>query len=177
VFRYTALSYLAPEKIRFKHRLEGFDQDWREVAGSREAHYTNTPPGRYRFRVIACNNDGVWNEEGAELALQLKPHFYQTYWFYGFLVASIALAGAATQRARVNRLKASEKELEARVQAAVTQIKVLRGLLPICSSCKKIRDDSGYWEQMETFIHENSEANFTHGICPDCAAKFYPNAE
>ena len=67
-FHYTALSFLAPGKVRFKYRLEGFDEDWVEAGTRRVAYYTNIPPGTYRFRVIACNNDGVWNEAGASFA-------------------------------------------------------------------------------------------------------------
>jgi hypothetical protein len=53
-------------------------------------------------------------------------------------------------------------------------VKTLSGLLPICSSCKKIRDDKGYWNRLETYIETRTEADFTHGICPDCARKLYP---
>jgi len=176
VVGFTALSFVAPEKVRFKYRLEGFDQDWRDGGTNREAHYTNLRPGRYHFRVTACNNDGVWNESGVAVSIELQPHFYQTIWFYGLCVLFIALAGAATQRVRVVRLMARERELGERVQEALADIKILRGLLPICASCKKIRDDSGYWKQMETYIHEHSEANFSHGICPDCLRRLYPDS-
>ena len=57
---------------------------------------------------------------------------------------------------------------------ALSKVKVLSGMLPICSSCKKIRDDSGYWKQIESYIHDHSEAEFSHGICPECAMKLYP---
>jgi len=57
---------------------------------------------------------------------------------------------------------------------AVDQIKTLRGILPICANCKKIRDDQGYWNQVEVYIHEHTEARFTHGICPECIKKLYP---
>jgi len=173
-FRYTALSFLAPEKVLFKYRLEGFDLDWVNADTRRVAYYTHLPPGGYRFRVIACSNDGVWNETGAEVELRLAPHFYQTYWFYGLSALALALAGAATQRLRVRRGEERERELASRVEQAVAQIKVLSGLLPICASCKKIRDDTGYWSQMETYIHAHSEAEFSHGICPDCTEKLYP---
>jgi ligand-binding sensor domain-containing protein len=76
---YTSLSFVSPQKIRFKYKLEGYDNDWIEVKERRVAYYTNLPPGQYIFRVIACNNDGVWNEVGASISLYLKPHFYQTY--------------------------------------------------------------------------------------------------
>ena len=67
-----------------------------------------------------------------------------------------------------------EKEnLIAKLEQALSEIKTLRGILPICSACKKIRDDKGYWNILETYIHDHSEVEFTHGICPDCAGKYY----
>ena len=70
----------------------------------------------------------------------------------------------------ISRLKETEKKL----REALSQIKALSGLLPICSSCKKIRNDKGYWEQIETYIRSHSEVEFSHGICPECAKKLYP---
>lgn len=81
-FHYTALSYLAPEQVQFRYKLEGFDQDWVNGGHKRTAYYTNIPPGEYRFRVAASNNDGLWNEEGAALAFELQPYFYQSRAFY-----------------------------------------------------------------------------------------------
>lgn len=174
VFRYTALSFLAPEKVRFQYELEGFDRAWVDADTRRVAYYTNMRPGRYRFRVRACNNDGLWNEAGAEIELSLAPHLYETYWFYAGCVLALPLAGAASQRLRVRLARQRERQLASRVEQAVAQVKVLSGLLPICASCKKIRDDTGYWSQMETYIHEHSEAEFSHGICPACSEKLYP---
>jgi hypothetical protein len=68
-----------------------------------------------------------------------------------------------------------ERELKNRVNEAMAEIKILGGLIPICSSCKKIRDDKGYWNQLEQYIHEHSEAKFSHGVCPECAKKLYGN--
>ena len=65
VIDYTALSFVAPEKVHFRYKLEGLDADWQEAGNRRQAFYTNLPPRNYRFRVIACNNSGVWNEQGA----------------------------------------------------------------------------------------------------------------
>jgi signal transduction histidine kinase len=78
---YTALSLAEPRKVRFRYRLEGFDSDWRDAGTRRQAFYTNLRPHAYRFRVLACNNDGVWNESGATLDFDLLPAFYQTRWF------------------------------------------------------------------------------------------------
>jgi PAS domain S-box-containing protein len=78
----------------------------------------------------------------------------------------------------ITERKRSEEEREQLIlelQDALTQVKTLSGLLPICASCKKIRDDEGYWNQIETYIQEHSEAEFTHGICDECAKKLYPD--
>jgi hypothetical protein len=78
---YTALSLVAPEKNRFKYKLEGYDRDWHDAGNRRQAYYTNLDPRRYRFRVQASNNDGVWNEAGESPDFSIDPKFYQTYWF------------------------------------------------------------------------------------------------
>jgi hypothetical protein len=74
----------------------------------------------------------------------------------------------------VHSLRRNEHRLQERIQEAVARIKVLSGLLPICAACKKIRDDQGYWEQIEVYIRQHSEAQFSHGICPSCIRKMYP---
>jgi DNA repair exonuclease SbcCD ATPase subunit len=66
------------------------------------------------------------------------------------------------------------RRLNAALTKALDNIKTLRGLLPICAACKRIRNDEGYWQQVEDYVREHSEANFTHGICPECAQKLYP---
>ena len=171
---YAALNFLIPERMRFRYRLEGFDHAWVEAGNRRTAYYTNIPPGPYRFRVIASNDEGVWNEEGAALNLRLAPHFHQTRWFYALCALGAVLAGAALYHLRVRGLKAREKELASRVDAALAKIQVLDGLLPICAWCKKIRDDKGYWNQLEAYIGDRSRAEFTHGICPECTAQMSP---
>src|ERR1035438_6615954 len=88
LFPYTTLF----RSIRFRYRLDGQDHGWRDVGTRREAIYTNLGPGTYRFRVIACNNDGVWNETGAALDFTIAPTFYQTWWFK--TLCGIAGAGA-----------------------------------------------------------------------------------
>jgi AmiR/NasT family two-component response regulator len=67
------------------------------------------------------------------------------------------------------------RRLNQELQAALDQVKTLNGLLPICASCKKIRDDSGYWQQVEVYLQQHSQAEFTHGLCPDCLAALYPD--
>jgi signal transduction histidine kinase len=89
-FDYAALSFVAPQKVRYRYMLEGFDRDWTDAGTRRTAYYTNIPPGSYTFRVQAANNDGLWNTEGAALNFELRPHFYQTIWFYLLLAAAAA---------------------------------------------------------------------------------------
>jgi signal transduction histidine kinase len=86
---YTALSLAEPRKVRFRYKLEGFDSEWRDVGTRRQAFYTNLRPHAYRFRVLACNNDGVWNKSGATLDFDLVPAFYQTRSF--LLLCAIVL--------------------------------------------------------------------------------------
>jgi len=88
---YTALSFIVPQKVRFRYRLEGRDKDWEDPGVRRQAFYTDLSPGRYRFHVIAANNDGIWNDEGATLVFSIAPAFYQTIWFKVVLGAASIL--------------------------------------------------------------------------------------
>ena len=76
---------------------------------------------------------------------------------------------------RLRRLRARAEQLTLKVNEALASAKVLRGLLPICASCKSIRSDEGYWQQIEGYIREHSEAEFSHGLCPDCVRQLYPD--
>lgn len=109
--RYTALSFVQPNRVAFRYQLEGYDEA-RITGPARVAHYGNLPPGRYTFRVSASNNDGVWNETGAALVVIQEPHFYQTGWFYGF--AAVLLLGGAflLYRWSVRRLECEVQKLE-----------------------------------------------------------------
>ena len=103
---YTGLSFVAPEKVRFRYRLEGSsNEEWVEAGTRREAFYTNIPPGKYRFRVIAANNEGVWNETGATLEFSIAPAFYQTNWFYLLCAAAAGCLVWLGYRRRVGQVK------------------------------------------------------------------------
>jgi signal transduction histidine kinase/ligand-binding sensor domain-containing protein/CheY-like chemotaxis protein len=108
---YTGLSFLVPKKVKFKFILEGLDRDWTDALDRRVAYYSNVPPGSYTFRVIACNNDGKWNRKGASIHLALKPYFYQTTFFYGFVLFFLFLTGFIAYRTRVYQLRKREKRL------------------------------------------------------------------
>ncbi|HNQ88937.1 MAG TPA: two-component regulator propeller domain-containing protein [Verrucomicrobiota bacterium] len=104
---YAGLSYAAPHRMRFRHRLEGIEDQWNDVGNARTAYYSYLPPGSYTFRVVACNNDGVWNEVGAALSIRQLPHYWQTWWFRAGSSAGgaalVALAVAAVVRRRHRR--------------------------------------------------------------------------
>lgn len=169
--RYAAPSFVAAERIRFEHQLEGLDTGFFAAGADRVAHYTGLGPGRYRFRVRAANEDGVWSEPAAPLTFSVRAHFWQTAWFYALAAAAClaALAAAFHLRARASRLR--ERELQRRVAEEMAKVDVLSGLLPICAWCKKVRDDAGYWAKIEHYISARSRLEFTHGICPDCFAE------
>jgi signal transduction histidine kinase/ligand-binding sensor domain-containing protein len=99
---YTALSLIAPQKMRFRYMLSGVNQDWQDVGVRRQAFYTNLKPGAYTFRVIACNNDGVWNEAGDTINFTIPPAYYQTYWFLALnvIVFLVVLLGLYRFRTR-----------------------------------------------------------------------------
>jgi signal transduction histidine kinase/ligand-binding sensor domain-containing protein len=89
--RYTALSFTLPQRVRFRYMLQGQDKGWQDPGTRREAFYSNLAPGPYRFHVIACNSDGIWNETGAELTFVVSPAYYQTWWFRTlFALAALA---------------------------------------------------------------------------------------
>ncbi len=109
-FDYAGLSFTAPQKVRYRYMLEGFDHHWTEAGTRRTAYYTNIPPGRYTFRVEAANNDGLWNMQGAALEFELRPHFYQTIWFY--ILLGLGIGGLVVLLLR-GRLKRAEREFSA----------------------------------------------------------------
>ncbi|MDX2033328.1 MAG: response regulator [Blastocatellia bacterium] len=122
--RYNGLSLLVPEKVRFRYRLEGYDENWIDAGGRRVAYYTHIPPGEYRFQVMACNNDGVWNEQGASVSFKLRPRFRQTWWFYGMCLLGVLLAAAGGYRFRVRQLRERERALLAVVEERTRELRL-----------------------------------------------------
>jgi signal transduction histidine kinase/streptogramin lyase len=88
-FRFTALSFTAPDNVRFQYQLEGLENNWIDAGMNRNATYNYLPPGRYKFHVHAANNDGVWNDTGATVTFELLPHFWQRLWFRAAVVAGV----------------------------------------------------------------------------------------
>jgi signal transduction histidine kinase/ligand-binding sensor domain-containing protein len=110
---FAALSLAAPEKVRFKYMLEGQDPNWKEVVNERHAQYSNLRPRKYRFRVIASNNSGVWNETGDSLEFSIEPRFYQTAWFGAACAAAFLAMLWGLYRLRLHQLA---REFNARIE-------------------------------------------------------------
>jgi signal transduction histidine kinase len=112
-FSYTGLFFTAPERVRFKYRLDGLEHEWVEAGARRSVPYSYLPPGDYTFHVTACNDDGVWNEAGASLALTVQPHYWQTWSFHilSAVLAAAALSGLVLFAAR-RRMRQKLERLE-----------------------------------------------------------------
>ena len=108
---YTALSFTAPEKVHFRYQLEGQDPDWREVVNKREVQYSNLPPRKYRFRVTASNESGVWNNKGDVLDFSVAAAYYQTNWFRALCAAIFLALLVAAYQFRVRHLRREFKQL------------------------------------------------------------------
>jgi len=187
-FSYIGLSFKDEADMRYKYKLEGYDNEWSEVTEKTEVRYTNLNNGNYTFRVLARNGDGYWSETPAELSFVILPPFWETWWFIGFSAIGFLALIFAGYRYRISHIKREKERLQRIVNERTTElrgknsdlsealanIKRLKGLLPICASCKKIRDDKGYWNQIEVYIMQHSEADFSHSLCPECAKKLYP---
>lgn len=186
LFKVATPTYVDEQDLRFQVRMAGLGEDWRDVEG-RVVRYPGLNGGRYRFEVRAAHGTGPFGPVTA-LDFVVHPPWWKTWWCFSLEI----LAGAALVfgfiRLRVAALAQSKIELESLVaqrteelrsrneelSAALTHVKQLSGLLPICASCKMIRDDQGSWTQLERYISQHSEADFTHGICPNCAKVLYP---
>ena len=148
-FAYTAPSFTAPNRVRFRYQMEPLDARWQDAFARRTAYYTRIPPGHYRFRVTACNADGFWNETGAALTVIVHPHFWQTWWFLvGLGVAIVAGIGLAvrfvTQRKYARQM--ALLEMKAAIEQERTRI------------AKDIHDDLGANLTQITMLSEMGES-------------------
>jgi signal transduction histidine kinase/ligand-binding sensor domain-containing protein/ActR/RegA family two-component response regulator len=159
--QYTALSLVAPQKVHCKYRLLPFDRDWVDAGDRRTAFYANLPPGSYRFQVIAANNDGLWNENGASLGLTIRPRFYQTSACLLICLAACAGIVWTWHNRRTRRLKSLNQELEQRVEERTERLQQAnREMSELIEELKVAR------AQAESAGHARSQfvANVSHEI-------------
>lgn len=141
---YTALSLSVPANVRFKTRLVPLDPHWIDTAGRREVRYDRLPPGEYRFQVIGCNNDGVWNVQGATLAFVVQRAFYQTIWFNLLGITAAFAAAFGLYRIRLHRSRRRLAELEALVQVRTRELQDAQAHLE-----KRVEERTAALEQAE----------------------------
>jgi signal transduction histidine kinase/ligand-binding sensor domain-containing protein/CheY-like chemotaxis protein len=135
-FQYAALSYVAPKKVTFKCKLEGYDQDWKNPCTPGSSHYTNLDPGEYTFHVQAANNDGEWNYKGKDFNFYLVPRFYQTTWFYALCVFLLMLSAAAGYMWRVREVRKKERELVVLVASRTRELQAAKEVAEAATRAK-----------------------------------------
>jgi hypothetical protein len=185
-FRVAVPSYRNEGQLRTQVRLVGLERAWRDLDAPL-TRYQSLPGGAYRFEARAAQPDGDFGPI-VSLSFRVLPPWWRTWW--ARLLGGVAALGLVwlIVRLRVASLARSKAALEALVAErteelrdrnveitdALGRVKQLSGLLPICASCKKIRDDKGYWNQLEHYISDHSEVDFSHGICPECVGTLFP---
>jgi signal transduction histidine kinase/ligand-binding sensor domain-containing protein len=165
---YTAVNLLIPERVRYKYKLEGYDREWTYAGIRRMASYPQLAPGEYHFRVIACNNDGVWNEAGAAFSFRIRPFFYQTYPFYALCAAFIGIAAWGFHRLRLQQLQGRMRERFVLVLAERTRVAreihdtLLQGFtgisLKLDAVAQKLPRESEAKQQLETVLEQADQA-------------------
>jgi len=139
-FEFAALSFRQPQKNRYAYVLEGFDTAWNRTEGRRFGRYTNLPGGIYTLRVKGANNDGIWNEQGTALAVQVVPPFWGTLWFRGALGLLLAGAAIAGYRLRVRGMKARSRQLEIEVANRTRELSSLNAIAAVVSRSFALED-------------------------------------
>ena len=123
IFEYSGLSLVAPEKVEFKFKLNGYDKEWIIAKGDRKAYYTNIPSGEYTFQVIASNNDGVWNNIGDSYSFTITPFFFETAWFRILSLMALSLFIWGLINWRTSAARKRSEELETEVASRTTDLK------------------------------------------------------
>ena len=123
--------------------------------------------------TMASDEYGRWVGNVTRCSFLVLPAFHQTGLFYVVCGLLAVLSAFGLHWLRVAHLHRREKDLSRRIEMEMAKVKRLQGLLPICASCKKIRSDDGYWQQIETYVDRHSDATFSHGICPSCSTELF----
>jgi len=166
-FHFTGLSFTVPEKVRFKHRLEGLEPEWGEPDSKRSADYSYIAPGDYTFRVMACNNDGVWNENQASLRFTVLPLFWQTWWFR----ALYAISGGALVAGTV--IFAMRRRLERKLERLEQQRALERERARIA---KDIHDDLGASLTRISMLSQSARSELDHSNAASDLDRIYDTA-
>ena len=161
----------------YQVQLEGFEDEWSRFTAETTKDYTYLREGDYRFRIRARDR---WNtlSDVTSFSFTIRPPFYRTPWaYFAYFLALCALA-ALTYRLHQRKLaheRAINQQLREYSRLKEQEVATLQGLLSICARCKKIRDEEGQWTDLEIYIQDRSKAQFSHGVCMDCAQELYPS--
>lgn len=155
----------------FRPNLALTDRDMPEMDGMELCRRIKSDPSLDKIFVIIVSAAFTRTEEQSE-GLEMGADSY-----IARPIANRELLARVDAYVRILRLYRQLQEKNADLEAALAKVKLLSGMLPICSGCKKIRDDKGYWNQVENFLQNHSEATFTHGLCPECSKKYFPGMD
>jgi hypothetical protein len=169
--------WLSPQSVEYRVHVDPGSQTFSEPSTRADLDLARLAPGRWTVEVqarIGGARPGPWTAPIA-IVLDVPPYFYETWWarlLGALLVLGLIPLGV---KARTRHLERRQRALERAVEAAMVDVKTLTGLIPICASCKRIRDDRGAWNQLEAYLKAHSDATLSHGICPDCMTRLYPD--
>jgi ligand-binding sensor domain-containing protein len=163
-----------PVPVVYRTRIREISEAWSDPQTAPVLRVENLSAGSYSVEVASrFDRAGAdWTDPLTAVVI-VAPRAWETVWAKIALIGFVAVIMIALVRWRTERLATRAAELEKAVTEALSSAKVLRGLLPICAHCKKVRDDGGYWTRIEDYISRHSEADFSHGFCPDCVEKHY----
>ncbi len=154
-FQYAGLSYIAPERVHYRYMLEGYDKNWVDAGARRSAFYTNLKPGAYRFRVEACNGDGVWSAVPASFDVELLPHYYQTGWFLFIVIAASAGALFALFAWRLKHLTNKQQQLQK--ARDLLEVKVQERTLELAHANTALQNENLERKQVEKTLRSQEE--------------------
>ncbi len=169
--------WLAPTPVEYRTRVTPLSPNWSAPSTAHNLAFANLSPGLWTVEVearLAGTGDEGWTVPIAS-KIQIAPFFWETLW--GPVLALLVLFAVLTvfMNRRTRQLRQRQEELQQAVAEAQASVKTLRGMIPICASCKSIRDDRGAWTMMEAYVQRHSEAEFSHGMCPACAKRLFPD--
>lgn len=152
---FAALSFNAPEKVRFRYRLVGYDSAWVDAGGQHSASYTNLPPGAYTFEVTACNNDGIWAASPATVHFTIRPHFYQTGWFRVLAVAAFVVLVLGIARVRMRQIELRSRDLQVKVAERTAELATATA--EVTASAERLQERNAELQEIQAELEAQNQ--------------------